>query len=68
MILGRWLEGSGFSPLYALLFMGFLPALVLDRVAMNDLPNALCTTLGLSLRLVVNQQTYRVGGLRPSAG
>ena len=41
LLLLRWLQREGRSPLFALVFLGFLPALVLGRVAMSDLPSAL---------------------------
>jgi hypothetical protein len=47
LVLARWLHEEGRSPLFALLLLGYLPVLVLGRVAMSDLPSALVGTLGL---------------------
>jgi len=44
LLLARWLVAEGRSPLFALLFAGYLPALVLGRVAMSDVPSALVVT------------------------
>jgi len=41
LLLAHWLESSDRSPLFVLAFVGYLPALVLGRVAMSDLPSAL---------------------------
>ena len=41
LLLARWLARRGQSPIFALLFLGYLPALVLGRVAMSDVPSAL---------------------------
>jgi hypothetical protein len=40
LLLARWLVLEGRSPMFALLFLGYLPAVVLGRVAMSDLPSA----------------------------
>jgi hypothetical protein len=45
----RWLADEGRSPLFALLVLGFLPSLVMGRVAMTDVPSAGCVALGLWL-------------------
>lgn len=50
-LLLRWLLLEGRSPWFALLFAGYLPALVLGRAAMSDLPSALVVT-GAQLLLV----------------
>lgn len=47
LLLGRWLEQEGRSPLFALLMLGYAPALVMGRVAMSDVPSLFFVTLGL---------------------
>jgi 4-amino-4-deoxy-L-arabinose transferase-like glycosyltransferase len=41
LLLARWLALEGRSPIFALLFLGYLPAVALGRVAMSDVPSAL---------------------------
>ncbi len=41
LLLARWLLGEGRSPIFALLYLGYLPALVLGRVSMSDVPSGL---------------------------
>jgi hypothetical protein len=41
LLLARWLRRQGRSPSFALLFLGYPPALVFGRVAMSDVPSAL---------------------------
>src|SRR5688572_6146682 len=40
ILLARWLEDEGRSPLFALLLFGYPPVLVMGRVAMSDVPSA----------------------------
>ncbi len=47
LLLAKWLTDAKRSPLFALLFLGYLPVLVFGRVAMSDLPSAVVVTLGL---------------------
>ena len=49
VMLGRWLQENGRSPLFALLLFGFVPTLVMGRLAMSDVPSAAMVTLGLWL-------------------
>lgn len=49
LVLARWLEDEGRSPLFALLVMGFPPALVMGRIAMSDVPSLAVVTVGLWL-------------------
>jgi len=49
LVLGRWLQEEGHSPLWALLALGYPPALVMGRVAMSDVPSFAVVTLGLWL-------------------
>jgi len=46
---GRGLQAEGRSPIFALLVLGFLPALVMGRVAMSDAPSLGVVALGLWL-------------------
>ena len=48
-LLGRWLQQEGRSPAFALLLFGFVPTLVMGRVAMSDVPSAAIVALGLWL-------------------
>ncbi len=45
----RWIVDSGHSPLYALIVLGYLPAMVIARTAMSDLPSACMVAAGLWL-------------------
>src|SRR5262249_51118788 len=47
LLVMRWLELEGKSPLFALIVLGFVPALVMGRIAMRDGPNMAVTTAGL---------------------
>lgn len=49
LLLGRWLREAGYSPLFALLALGFLPTLVMGRVAMSDAPSLALVSLGFWL-------------------
>ena len=49
LLLARWLQQEGRSPLFALLVLGFPPALVMGRVAMSDVPSLFVVTFGLWL-------------------
>jgi hypothetical protein len=49
LVLGRWLQQEGFSPLWALLVLGNPVALVMGRVAMSDVPSFAVVILGLWL-------------------
>jgi 4-amino-4-deoxy-L-arabinose transferase-like glycosyltransferase len=49
LVLGRWLQQEGRSPLFALLVLGYPPALVMGRVAMSDVPSLFLVTFGLWL-------------------
>ena len=51
LLLLAWLERDGRSPLFALLFLGYLPALVLGRSAMSELPSALAVAASQFLLL-----------------
>ena len=44
LITARWIRDAGYSPFFALVTLGFAPALVMGRVAMSDVPSA---TLGV---------------------
>jgi hypothetical protein len=44
-----WLREAGRSPLFALLVLGYLPSLVLGRVAQSDVPSTAFAALGLWL-------------------
>lgn len=49
LLTARWLHEAGRSPIFALLVLGFPPALVLGRVAMSDAPSLALVALGLWL-------------------
>lgn len=49
LLLGHWLRQEGRSPLFALLVLGYPPALVMGRVAMSDVPSLFVVILGLWL-------------------
>lgn len=49
LITARWISDEYGTPLFALLFMGFIPVLVLGRVPMSDLPSAVIVVLALWL-------------------
>jgi hypothetical protein len=44
-----WLREAGRSPLFALMVLGYLPTLVLGRVAQSDVPSTALAALGLWL-------------------
>lgn len=46
---GLWMRQAGRSPLFALMVLGYLPSLVLGRVAQSDLPSTALAALGLWL-------------------
>ncbi|MGE5285180.1 MAG: ArnT family glycosyltransferase [Actinomycetota bacterium] len=48
-LLGKWLSDAGRPTWFALMFLAYLPTLVLGRVAMSELPTAAVVTLGLWL-------------------
>jgi 4-amino-4-deoxy-L-arabinose transferase-like glycosyltransferase len=48
-LLAAWLSSEGFSPLFALLFLTYLPTLVLGRVGMSDVPSGAIVTASLYL-------------------
>ncbi len=45
----RWIADSGGSPLYALTVLGYVPAMVMARTGMSDLPSACLVAIGLWL-------------------
>jgi hypothetical protein len=49
LITARWIADSGLSPLYALAVLGYLPAIVMARTGMSDLPSACLVAAGLWL-------------------
>jgi hypothetical protein len=49
LITARWIADSGGSPLYALVVLGYLPAMVMARTGMSDLPTACLVAAGLWL-------------------
>jgi hypothetical protein len=51
----RWIADSGGSPLYALAVLGYLPALVMARTGMSDVPSACLVAAGLWLFWEDNQ-------------
>jgi hypothetical protein len=53
----RWIAASGGSPLYALAVPGYLPAMVMARTGMSDLPSACLVAAGLWLFWDDNQAT-----------
>jgi 4-amino-4-deoxy-L-arabinose transferase-like glycosyltransferase len=48
LLLGRLLWRRGHDPVFALYLLGYLPALVLGRAAMSDVPSALAVTCVLA--------------------
>jgi hypothetical protein len=48
-VMARWLSDEGRSPLFALLLLGYPPALVMGRVGMSDVPSMAVVTVGLWL-------------------
>jgi hypothetical protein len=53
----RWIADSGGSPLYALAVLGYLPAMVMARTGMSDLPSACLVAAGLWLFWADDQST-----------
>jgi hypothetical protein len=53
----RWIAASGGSPLYALFILGYVPALVMARIAMSDVPSACLVAAGLWLFWSDNEPT-----------
>jgi hypothetical protein len=49
LITARWIADSGCSPLFALAMLGYLPAMVMARTGMSDLPSACLVAAGLWL-------------------
>ncbi len=49
LLTARWLADENRSPLFALLVVGFVPTLVMGRVAMSDVPSLALVVLGLWL-------------------
>jgi hypothetical protein len=49
LITARWIADSGGSPFYALLVLGYLPAMVIARTGMSDVPSACLVAAGLWL-------------------
>jgi hypothetical protein len=49
ILTAHWIAGEKRSPLFALLAVGFLPTLVMSRVAMSDVPSLALVSLGLWL-------------------
>ena len=49
LVMARWLSDEGRSPLFALLLLGYPPALVMGRVGMSDVPSMAVVTVGLWL-------------------
>jgi hypothetical protein len=49
LMLGRWLEEEGRSPVWALLALGYPVALLMGRICMSDIPSMVVVTLGLWL-------------------
>jgi hypothetical protein len=49
LLLGRWLQQEGRSPLFALLLLGYPPNLVMGRVTMSDVPSLFIVIFGLWL-------------------
>ena len=46
LVMARWLEREGRSPIFALLVLGYAPTLVMGRVAMSDVPSLALVTVG----------------------
>lgn len=59
LVLMRWLEREGRSPLFALLVLGFPPALFMGRIAMSDVPSMALTTVGLFLFFRADGGSFR---------
>jgi hypothetical protein len=57
LITARWIADSGGSPLYALVVLGYLPAIVMARTGMSDLPSACLVAAGLWLFWADDQST-----------
>ncbi|MEE2679676.1 MAG: hypothetical protein VX546_13935 [Myxococcota bacterium] len=49
LLTAAWIRREGRSPVFALILLGFPPALVMGRVAMSDVPSAAVVALGLWL-------------------
>lgn len=49
LLTARWIADSGGSPIFALVVLGYLPALVLARTGMSDVPSACFVAAGLWL-------------------
>ncbi len=58
LVLVRWLEGEEKSPLFALLVLGFVPALVMGRIAMSDVPSMAVATLAFFLFFRSNGESF----------
>jgi 4-amino-4-deoxy-L-arabinose transferase-like glycosyltransferase len=59
LVLMHWLEREGKSPLFALVVLGFPPALFMGRIAMSDAPSMALTTLGLFFFFRANGASFR---------
>ena len=46
---GLWIREAGHAPVFALIVLGFPPAMVMGRVAMSDVPSATVVALGFYL-------------------
>lgn len=57
LITARWIADSSSSPLYALVVLGYLPAMVMARTGMSDLPSACLVAAGLWLFWPDDQST-----------
>jgi hypothetical protein len=53
----RWIADSGGSPLYALAVLGYLPAMVIARTGMSDVPSACLVAAGMWLFWADDQST-----------
>jgi 4-amino-4-deoxy-L-arabinose transferase-like glycosyltransferase len=49
LLTARWIADEGGSPLFSLLVLGFVPALVMGRVCMSDAPSLAVVAFGLWL-------------------
>ncbi len=49
LVVGRWLQEEGRSPLWALFALGYPPILMMGRVGMSDIPSFAVVSLGLWL-------------------
>ncbi len=57
LITARWIADAGYSPIYSLAVLGYVPAMVMARTGMSDVPSACLVAAGMWLFWDDNQAT-----------